>query len=69
MDDKQKPAPAPAPVPARGGFGGGPMGGMRGGTVPKAKNMKKTLVRIFGYLRPYWWHLGFVAVCAVISTI
>lgn len=65
MDNKQKPA-----TPARGGFGGGPMG-MRGGggTVPKAKNMKKTLIRIFGYLRPYWWYLGFVAICAIISTI
>ena len=62
MDNKQKPAAPPM------GFRG-PMGGMRGGTPQKAKNMKKTLVRIFGYLRPYWWHLGFVAICAIISTI
>ena len=47
MDNKQKPAAPPM------GFRG-PMGGMRGGTPQKAKNMKKTLVRIFGYLRPYW---------------
>ncbi len=64
MDKKPEPV-----APARGGFGGGPMGGMRGGTVQKAKNMKKTLIRVFGYLRPYWWYLGFVAICAVISTI
>ena len=63
MDNKQKPV-APAM-----GFRGGPMGMRGGGTPPKAKNLKKTLIRIFGYLRPYWWYLGFVAVCAIISTI
>lgn len=60
MENKQKPAPV---------FRGGPMGMHGGGTPQKAKNLKKTLMRIFGYLRPYWWYLGFVAVFAIISTI
>ena len=50
-------------------FRGGPMGMGGGGTPQKAKHLKKTLIRILGYLRPYWWYLGFVAVCAIISTI
>jgi ATP-binding cassette subfamily B protein len=59
-DKRQQPA---------GGFRG-PMGGgmMRGGTPQKAKNLKKTLIKILKYLRPYWGYLVFVAVCAVIST-
>jgi len=62
MDKKQQPAPVM-------GFRGGPMGMRGGGTPQKAKNLKKTLIRILGYLRPYWWRLGFVAVFAVISTV
>lgn len=46
----------------------GPMG-MQGGTPKKAKNLKKALIRILGYLRPYWWHLGIVVLFAIISTI
>ena len=60
MEKKQQPV-------AR--FRGGPMGMGGGGTPQKAKHLKKTLIRILGYLRPYWWYLGFVAVCAIISTI
>ncbi|OIP86159.1 multidrug ABC transporter ATP-binding protein [Candidatus Saccharibacteria bacterium CG11_big_fil_rev_8_21_14_0_20_41_19] len=63
MDKKQQ---QPAPVM---GFRGGPMGMRGGGTPQKAKNLKKTLIRILGYLRPYWWRLGFVVVFAVISTV
>jgi ATP-binding cassette subfamily B multidrug efflux pump len=50
-------------------FGGGPhsMGG--GGKAEKPKHFKKTLITILGYLRPYWWYLIFVAVCAIISTV
>jgi ATP-binding cassette subfamily B protein len=52
------------------GFGGGhPAGIGRGGTPPKAKNFKKTLIMICGYIRPHWWYLVFVAACAIISTI
>jgi len=50
------------------GFGGGPPGMSRGGTPEKAKNFKKTMKTIIGYLRPYWGHLIFVAICAIIST-
>jgi ATP-binding cassette subfamily B protein len=51
-------------------FGGGPPGmGGRGGVVEKPKHFKKTIIRILGYLRPYWWHMAFVAICAIISTV
>jgi len=52
-----------------------PMGGFRGGRVgvgapvAKAKNFKKTLKTMLGYLRPYWGFLIFVAFCAIVSTI
>lgn len=58
--DKKRPAPAM-------GFRGGPIGS--GGTVQKAKNLKKTLIKILGYLRPYWMYLGFVIFCAIVSTV
>lgn len=51
------------------GFRGGPPGMMGGGKPEKAKNFKKTLINMLGYLRPYWSYLIFVAVCAIISTI
>ena len=50
------------------GFKGGPPGMARGGTPEKAKHFKKTMTTIVGYLRPYWGHLIFVAVCAIVST-
>ena len=57
-----------APVGFRGGPG--PMGGMRGGGTPqKPKNFKKTMKKIFSYLRPFWGRLALVAISAVISTI
>jgi ATP-binding cassette subfamily B protein len=49
-------------------FGGGPPG-MRGGVAEKPKHFKKTIIRILSYLRPYWWHMAFVAICAIISTV
>lgn len=49
------------------GFRGGHPG--MGGSVEKPKHLKKTLVTIIGYLRPYWGYLIFVAICAIISTI
>lgn len=51
------------------GFRGGPPGMGGSGPVQKAKNFKKTIRKIITYLRPYWWHLVFVAVCAIISTV
>lgn len=55
----------PAGIPFRGGPPG--MGG--GGSTEKAKHLKKTLISILGYLRPYWGYLVFVAICAIISTV
>jgi ATP-binding cassette subfamily B protein len=49
-------------------FGGGPPG-MRGGVAEKPKHFKKTIIRILSYLRPYWWHMAFVVICAIISTV
>ena len=59
MDNKKPPV----------AFRGGPMGGMGGGTTQKAKNFKKTMVKIIGYLRPYWGLLILVVISAIISTI
>ncbi len=50
-------------------FRGGPPGMRGGGTPEKAKHLKKTLITILGYLRPYWGYLIFVAICAIVSTI
>jgi len=69
MDNNKNEQPKPVARPPMGGFRGGPMGMRPGGTPQKAKHFKKTMARIFGYLRPYWGHLLFVAICAVISTI
>jgi ATP-binding cassette subfamily B protein len=46
--------------------GGGPM--RRGGTPEKPKHFKKTMIRVIGYLRPYWGYLIVVGICAIIST-
>lgn len=46
--------------------GGGPMG--VGGTPDKPKHFKKTMIKVVGYLRPYWGYLVIVLVCAIIST-
>ena len=53
--------------PMAAGFGGGPM--RIGGKPEKAKDFKKTMIKILGYLRPYWGYLIFVAICAIVSTI
>ncbi len=50
------------------GFKGGPPG-VGAGKPEKAKNFRKTIITILGYLRPYWGYLIFVAICAVISTV
>ena len=50
-------------------FGGGPPGMRGGGVAEKPRHFKKTIIRILGYLRPYWWHMAFVAICAIISTV
>ncbi len=49
------------------GFRGGPPGA--GGIVEKPKHFKKTMITIIGYLRPFWWQISLVAICAIISTI
>ena len=49
------------------GFRGGPPG-MGSGPVEKPKHFKQTMIKIIGYLRPYWIYLIFVLICAVIST-
>lgn len=46
--------------------GGGPMS--VGGTPDKPKHFKKTMIKVLGYLRPYWGYLVIVLVCAIIST-
>lgn len=61
MDNRQK-------KPALPVFrGGGPMGSS--GPTEKAKNFKKTMIKILSYLRPYWNLLIFVVICAIISTV
>lgn len=51
------------------GLRGGSMGSRMGGSPEKAKHFKKTMMKILGYMRPYWGYLVFVIICAVISTI
>ena len=48
---------------------GGPMGGMIGMPVQKAKDVKGTLRRMLGYLRPYKWQLVLVIALAILSTV
>ena len=45
---------------------GGPM--RAGGTPDKPKHFKQTMIKVLGYLRPYWGHLIVVLICAIIST-
>ncbi len=61
MEKKRSSAPAPMM-----GFRGP---GMGGAPVQKAKNFKKTIKTIMGYLRPYWFYMVFVALCAIASTV
>jgi len=67
MSDKRKPASSSGSGAGPGGrlFGGGPIG------MPpqKAKNFKATLKRLFGYMKPYRFRLGFVLLMAVLSTV
>jgi ATP-binding cassette subfamily B protein len=48
------------------GFGRGPAG--MGGKAEKPRHFKKTMVTVLKYLRPYWLYMGFVALCAIVST-
>jgi ATP-binding cassette subfamily B multidrug efflux pump len=48
-------------------FRGGGHPGM-GGKPEKPRNFKKTMVKVLKYLRPYWALMGFVVLCAIIST-
>jgi ATP-binding cassette subfamily B protein len=45
------------------------MGGMIGMPVQKAKDVKGTLRRMLGYLRPYKWQLVLVIALAILSTV
>ena len=56
-----------ADMKKRPGPGGPPPHG-RKGPPPKAKDMKGTLCKLMGYLKPYRLHLGLVAVMLVISS-
>ena len=51
-----------------GGGGHGP-GGMMMGGGPKAKNMKGTLRKLIGYMRPYRWSIILVFFFAIASTV
>jgi len=59
----------PAGGPGGGPMRGGPMGGMIGMPVQKAKDVKGTLRRMLGYLRPYKWQLVLVIALAILSTV
>lgn len=48
--------------------GGGPMR-FGGGTPDKPKHFKKTMIKVLGYLKPFWGYLIVVLICAIISTI
>src|SRR6476620_6160130 len=75
MSNNRQGGPATArPVGGPGGPGGGPMrggpmGGMIGMPVQKAKDVKGTLRRMLGYLRPYKWQLVLVIALAILSTV
>ncbi len=63
MENKSTQQPTRRPMM---GFRGGPMA--MGGKPEKPKHFKKTMLTVLKYLRPYWIYMGFVAVCAIIST-
>jgi ATP-binding cassette subfamily B protein len=50
-----------------GMFRGGGRPGM--GSTDKPKHFKKTMITVLKYLRPYWFYMGLVAICAIISTV
>jgi ATP-binding cassette subfamily B multidrug efflux pump len=56
-------------APRRGGFGGGGPGGMMGAPGAKAKNFKKTLRTLGGYLWPHRLKLAVVIIFAIASTV
>ena len=66
-NDTKKTAIPPRPM-GMGRPGGGPMGGMMGGTE-KAKDFKSTVVKLVNYLKPFKISIAIVVICAVASTI
>lgn len=52
----------------KGGFGGGPIGGVRPGGA-KAKNFKRSSKRLVGYLKPHKAKLVLIFAMAILSTI
>lgn len=66
----QKTMPAPQMAARRrGGFGGGHGPGGFGMPAEKAKNFRKSLSRLIGYLRPHRINLAIVLVFAILSTV
>ncbi|MGD9714030.1 MAG: ABC transporter ATP-binding protein, partial [Thermomicrobiales bacterium] len=66
-----RPAGASTTTPARPPLFMGPRGGhpgMGGAPVEKARNFRKTLGRLVGYLRPFWLRIAAVLVFAIAST-
>ena len=61
--------PQSAPTPPRGPMGGGPMGGMMGGPVQKARDFKGTLRKLVAYLAPYRRVIVLVFILAIGSTV
>jgi ATP-binding cassette subfamily B protein len=64
--EKERTQPQPQRRPMAGMFRGGGRPGM---STDKPKHFKKTMVTVLKYLRPYWFYMALVAVCAIISTI
>lgn len=64
MQNAPKPASAPKVAGPRGPMGGGPMG-----PGEKAKNFKKTMQSLLGYIKPFWISIIVVFVFAIASTI
>lgn len=59
---------SPATPPRIGPMGrGNPMGMM--GIVQKPKNFKKTMLKLGGYIKPFWLSLTIVIIFAIASTI
>ncbi|HUC96634.1 MAG TPA: ABC transporter ATP-binding protein [Candidatus Saccharimonadales bacterium] len=63
--EKERAQPQPQRRPMGGMFRGGRPG--MGGDKPK--HFKKTMITVLKYLRPYWFYMALVAVCAIISTV
>ncbi len=70
MASDQEKAAMPAGKSLRMAGPRGPMGGMHGmGGGEKAKNFKKTIGKLIGYLRPFWVSIIAVFIFAIASTV